>query len=55
MWTQQDSIRGLILLGYTLARLGDLQFERAAFIGCFGIAMMAVAHWMDQIAARRQS
>jgi hypothetical protein len=55
LWTQQDSIRGLILLGYTSARIGDLQFERAAFIGVLGLAMMAAAHWIDQFAARWQS
>jgi hypothetical protein len=43
--TQIDQSRLLILFGYAIARLADMQFERAGFIILAGVAVMAVFHW----------
>ncbi len=43
--TQLDQSRLLILSGYTIARLSDMQFERAGFVILAGLAVMAVFHW----------
>jgi hypothetical protein len=43
-----DQSRLLILSGYVIARLADLQFERASFVFLAGLAIMVVFHlWLD--------
>jgi hypothetical protein len=53
-WTNRDSMRGLVLLGYVAARAADLQFDRAALIAVIGIAGMAIFHWMEQYLISRK-
>lgn len=43
--TTLDRLRLLVLFGYAMARLGDLQFSRAGFVVLAGLAIMAVFHW----------
>ena len=57
--TRLDHSRLLILTGYVIARLSDLQFERAGFITFAGLTGMAIFHWwlapwMERSAGREQ-
>lgn len=42
--TSLDYQRSLILFGYVMARLGDLQFDRAVFVLLVGAALIVLFH-----------